>query len=120
MKGMRNIAPFGLRMPDDLREAIAKRAKNNGRSMNSEIVQILQDAIDSEGFIKGIEEFEKHQNKIKKIDDDSERERYIANIENKDPFTAEILKEIDSHNRKLVKILSMHLEGDAISKKKPT
>lgn len=47
MKGMRNIAPFGLRMPDDLREAIAERAKRNGRSMNSEIVQILQDTLDA-------------------------------------------------------------------------
>lgn len=46
MKGMRNIAPFGLRMPDELREAIAERAKANGRSMNSEIVQILEDAIE--------------------------------------------------------------------------
>ncbi len=46
MKGMRNIAPFGLRMPDELREALQARAKANGRSMNSEIVQILQDAID--------------------------------------------------------------------------
>lgn len=45
MKGMRNIAPFGLRMPDELREAIAERAKANGRSMNSEIVQILEDAL---------------------------------------------------------------------------
>lgn len=45
MKGMRNIAPFGLRMPDDLREAIAERAKRNGRSMNSEIVQILENAL---------------------------------------------------------------------------
>ncbi|HCL4433138.1 TPA: Arc family DNA-binding protein [Salmonella enterica] len=45
MKGMRNIAPFGLRMPDELREAIQQRAKNNGRSINSEIVQILEDAL---------------------------------------------------------------------------
>lgn len=45
MKGMRNIAPFGLRMPDDLREDIQQRAKRNGRSMNSEIVQILEDAL---------------------------------------------------------------------------
>ena len=29
-----------------MRDAIAERAKANGRSMNSEIVQILQDALD--------------------------------------------------------------------------
>ncbi|PUX35952.1 Arc family DNA-binding protein [Cronobacter sakazakii] len=43
---------FTVRFPDGLRDAIAERAKRNGRSMNSEIVQILQDAVDSEG--KGI------------------------------------------------------------------
>lgn len=38
---------FNLRFPDGMRDAIAERAKENGRSMNSEIVQILQDAIDN-------------------------------------------------------------------------
>lgn len=37
---------FMLRLPDGMREAVAKRADENGRSMNSEIVQILQDALD--------------------------------------------------------------------------
>ncbi|NYY74650.1 hypothetical protein DMH88_14620 [Escherichia coli] len=32
-------------MPDGMRSAIAERAKRNGRSMNSEIVQILEDAL---------------------------------------------------------------------------
>lgn len=43
---------FNVRLPAGMRDAIAERAKTNGRSMNSEIVQILQDALDSEG--KGI------------------------------------------------------------------
>lgn len=47
MKGASLIAPFGLRMPEDLKDKIADRAKANGRSMNAEIVQILQDALDS-------------------------------------------------------------------------
>ncbi|MBE8596871.1 Arc family DNA-binding protein [Xenorhabdus sp. BG5] len=38
---------FTVRFPDGLRDAIAKRAEENGRSMNSEIVQILQDVIDN-------------------------------------------------------------------------
>lgn len=46
MKGASLIAPFGLRMPEELREEIQKRAKQNGRSMNSEIIQVLQDALD--------------------------------------------------------------------------
>ncbi|MHD0616715.1 Arc family DNA-binding protein [Morganella morganii] len=47
MKGMRSISPFGVRMPDDLKERLTVRAAENGRSLNSEIVMILQDAIDS-------------------------------------------------------------------------
>ncbi|QXF35249.1 DNA-binding protein [Photorhabdus luminescens] len=37
---------FMLRLPDGMREAIAERAKENGRSMNSEIVQMIQDCLD--------------------------------------------------------------------------
>ncbi|HHP7419519.1 Arc family DNA-binding protein [Providencia alcalifaciens] len=47
MKGMRSIAPFGVRLPDDLKERLTVRAAQNGRSLNSEIVMILQDAVDS-------------------------------------------------------------------------
>ncbi len=32
-------------MPDGMRDAIAERAKDNGRSMNSEIIQILEDTL---------------------------------------------------------------------------
>lgn len=39
---------FNLRFPDGMREVIAERAKRNGRSMNSEIIQILEDAIVSD------------------------------------------------------------------------
>ncbi|WP_272537521.1 MULTISPECIES: Arc family DNA-binding protein [unclassified Providencia] len=46
MKGMRSIAPFGVRMPDDLKEKLTVRAAQNGRSLNSEIVMILQSAVD--------------------------------------------------------------------------
>ncbi|PHM63946.1 hypothetical protein Xsto_03476 [Xenorhabdus stockiae] len=42
-----NQDKFMLRLPDGMREAIAQRAEENGRSMNSEIVQILQDALDT-------------------------------------------------------------------------
>lgn len=48
MKGASLIAPFGLRMPEELKEKISNRARSNGRSMNAEIVQILQDAVDGE------------------------------------------------------------------------
>lgn len=40
-KPVREYDKFMLRFPDGMRDAIAERAKRNGRSMNSEIVQIL-------------------------------------------------------------------------------
>jgi hypothetical protein len=52
------IERFTVRMPDGMREAVAERAKQNGRSMNSEIVQILDDALN--GRAKSIRfDFEK-------------------------------------------------------------
>lgn len=36
---------FTVRFPDGMRDEIAKRAEANGRSMNSEIVQILYDKL---------------------------------------------------------------------------
>ena len=56
---------FNLRFPDGMRDAIAERAKKNGRSMNSEIVQILQDALDagekSTSFVHSIDAKEFHR-----------------------------------------------------------
>ncbi|MBF7978129.1 Arc family DNA-binding protein [Rahnella sp. LAC-M12] len=42
MKGASQIAPFGLRMPEELKDKISESAKTNGRSMNAEIVSILE------------------------------------------------------------------------------
>lgn len=39
---------FNVRLPAGMRDAIAERAKANGRSMNSEIVQILEDRLSTE------------------------------------------------------------------------
>jgi plasmid stability protein len=44
-KQVKDYDKFNLRFPDGMRDAIAERAKANGRSMNSEIIQILEDAI---------------------------------------------------------------------------
>lgn len=48
---------FMLRLPDGMRDAISKRADANGRSMNSEIVQILQDVINSDD-ISNVEDYD--------------------------------------------------------------
>ncbi|WP_438818389.1 Arc family DNA-binding protein [Xenorhabdus bovienii] len=36
---------FNLRFPDGMRDAIAERAKKNGRSMNSELIEMLKFAM---------------------------------------------------------------------------
>ena len=43
---MRQIAPFGLRMPPKLRDAVEKSARTHGRSLNAEIIHLLQFALD--------------------------------------------------------------------------
>lgn len=44
-KPVRDYDKFMLRFPDGMRDTIAERAKQNGRSMNSEIISILEDAL---------------------------------------------------------------------------
>lgn len=48
MKGASQIAPLGVRIPDELKEKIQARARKNSRSMNSEIVHILESAFTNE------------------------------------------------------------------------
>ncbi|MEI7109539.1 Arc family DNA-binding protein [Serratia sp. TMDUHS_CL] len=52
-KQVRNYDKFMLRFPDGMREAIAERARKNGRSMNSEIIQMLEEAMD-ENRVKAV------------------------------------------------------------------
>ncbi|EEX6449805.1 Arc family DNA-binding protein [Escherichia coli] len=52
-----SISPTTVRIPESLREALAVRASKNGRSLNSEIVMILQAAIDEEKSPRSIEGF---------------------------------------------------------------
>lgn len=40
----RSIAPFGLRMPDDLKEWLKEQAALNRRSLNSEILARLEES----------------------------------------------------------------------------
>jgi hypothetical protein len=43
--GMREIAPFGVRMPPELKERIESEARANGRSMNTEVIARLWDSL---------------------------------------------------------------------------
>jgi len=73
-----------LRMPDGMRHAIAERAKTNGRSMNSEIVQIIEDAINSDAIKKRDEELNQLSFKISYLETDIfQSERYGKNVDEK-------------------------------------
>lgn len=52
MKGASSIAPIGIRLPEELKSKVQERAKQHGRSMNAEIVQIIEDSFDNEGAQK--------------------------------------------------------------------
>ncbi|GAA5785643.1 Arc family DNA-binding protein [Chitiniphilus shinanonensis] len=43
MKGSGNLTPLGVRMPDKLRAYLKERAKKHRRSLNSEIVLLLEE-----------------------------------------------------------------------------
>ena len=42
----REINPFGLRMPNELKEQLEREAKFNGRSLNSELVDRLRKSLE--------------------------------------------------------------------------
>ncbi|HDI4957661.1 TPA: Arc family DNA-binding protein [Salmonella enterica] len=46
-KQVRDYDKFMLRFPDGMRDAVAERAKENGRSMNSEIVDMISKSLSS-------------------------------------------------------------------------
>jgi len=45
MQGAQHVAPFGLRIPEPLKSLLKESATRNRRSMNSEIVTILEQAV---------------------------------------------------------------------------
>ncbi|BEO61100.1 hypothetical protein SMQE30_15230 [Serratia marcescens] len=59
MKGMRNIAPLGVRLPEELKEKIQEQAKANGRSTNAEIVTLLEQSVAHGGSRESKEQLEK-------------------------------------------------------------
>lgn len=60
----RDIAPFGVRIPADLKERVAAAAKANSRSMNAEIVTTLEEkypalSADTEKILADVDEAER-------------------------------------------------------------
>lgn len=102
---------FTVRFPDGLRDAIAERAKRNGRSMNSEIVQILQETIDTDRAISGSDlvDFDSTQAAFNAASTAEDKEKFLSNLAKKDPFTADILREGEEHARRLAAILGKRM-----------
>ena len=50
---MRDWDKFMVRLPPGFRERVKELAKENGRSMNAEIVQRLKEALKNEGKLAG-------------------------------------------------------------------
>lgn len=71
MKGASMIAPLGVRLPEELKDKIKDLAKDNGRSVNAEIVVLLEGMISSiEGgnSVKSLSsELEASRNENKKL-----------------------------------------------------
>lgn len=47
--GVRETKPFGVRMSEDIKEALSREAKINGRSLNQEIVARLKVSLSGSG-----------------------------------------------------------------------
>lgn len=92
---------FTVRFPDGMRDEIAKRAEENGRSMNSEIIQMLQFAMDN--LPLGI---------MQASDEELEafyglnREDQINRIESINPEQAKIERFIDKQRDELFRFLT--------------
>ncbi|MFB0711908.1 Arc family DNA-binding protein [Buttiauxella noackiae] len=118
MRGTRNIAPFGLRMPEEIRDAIQERANKNGRSLNSEILQILFDTIHNEGQPDGW--LEKIMSLIEKKDPNKEEDRESFALAVCEAIR-EIVKRIEKENGRLLAISNAQLKFQPPSEnKKPT
>ncbi|WFY25163.1 Arc family DNA-binding protein [Enterobacter ludwigii] len=102
---------FNVRLPAGMRDAIAERAKANGRSMNSEIVQILQEALDTERILSesDLVDFDSTQAAFNAAATAEEKEEFLRSLAKKDPFTADILREGEEHARRLAAILGRRM-----------
>ncbi|HBT3209165.1 TPA: Arc family DNA-binding protein [Klebsiella pneumoniae] len=116
-KPVREYDKFMLRFPDGMRDAIAERAKRNGRSMNSEIVQILQDTLDGGFSLQMDTEFGKVYNDLISTEVKT-AEDFDKNNERIDWLIDQLVWKIDTDAAKLREL--MNLRKIANECKKPT
>lgn len=119
-KQVKDYDKFNLRFPDGMRDVIAERAKRNGRSMNSEIVDIIANAISQpalaqEGieFILGLTE----PGEIEKLSD-KERSKVHGVLVDAATILARTLETESSNLRRILFLLSQ--DGPLHDVKKPT
>lgn len=86
MKGASLISPLGVRIPEDLKEKIQAQAKENGRSTNAEIVQILESSFSKpdEGESKLTKETSDHYQYLLSMKDEiiEAQKETISHMEN--------------------------------------
>lgn len=71
MKGASQIAPLGVRLPEDLKAKVQHRANENGRSMNAEIVSIIEKSFsaDAEQHHGAVQRILKHLQQVADLKD---------------------------------------------------
>lgn len=52
MHNARKIPPTGIRFPDSLKEILKKAAREEGRSVNSEVIKRIERSLKEDDFIK--------------------------------------------------------------------
>lgn len=52
MENARNIPPTGIRFPAELKQLLKVVAKQEGRSVNSEVLKRIERSLKEDGFIK--------------------------------------------------------------------
>lgn len=107
------VERFTVRMPDGMRDAIAERAKRNGRSMNSEIVQILQDALEGGFTLQMDDDFGRVYNQLISPDSYPEtQEQFDRNNEMLDWLIDELATKIDRDSAQMRNLLQMRRDAN--------
>lgn len=119
-KQVKDYDKFVVRFPEGMRDVVAERAKRNGRSMNSEIVDIIANAISQpalaqEGieFILGLTE----PGEIEKLND-KEKKKIHSTLVDAAAIMARNL-ETESYNLRRVLFL-LSRDGPLLDDEKPT
>lgn len=86
----RDIAPFGVRMPAELKEQLSIMAAENKRSVNAEVVAAIEHAVHLHQLAKSREQ------KLKEVDADGNK-RYMTIEEAERKLFQEVIKTIYEH-----------------------